>query len=231
VVLLALGVLLPPAVVVGATGGAGATTHGSRTLVAAAKAQWQKGAASDAAGMGAFWVKAAKDLVQAAALRGSGHGAAATAARQLTQLASLPDTMDTPAQQAEALKDTLALNAYFDLDGLYGESAPSASVAAFRATLQHETRIGTLSSIPAERALPGATVTCPVLHALTAGSAFGCRVKAPSEATFLMVGELNTPRGSSYIAQIATSGSIADCRGLLDTAEQAALTQLGGTCD
>jgi hypothetical protein len=60
-----------------------------------------------------------KYLLQAADdLKGSGYPGSATAIDELTYLAQLPPTNDTPTQQANAHTDVKALDTFFGTPGL-----------------------------------------------------------------------------------------------------------------
>jgi hypothetical protein len=85
----------------------------------AAKQQWLEGATVDDADVGLYWRMAATDLNAAIAADPTGTSGYATAVQELTQMASLPDAMLTPAQQTEERNDTAALNAFFGTPGLY----------------------------------------------------------------------------------------------------------------
>jgi hypothetical protein len=75
----------------------------------AAQTEWLAGASTTSADQPANWHAAAHDL----------RNSWTTAAHQLRRLAGLPDAMQTPAQQAEALHDTRQLNRFFVTPGLY----------------------------------------------------------------------------------------------------------------
>jgi hypothetical protein len=197
---------------------------------ALARRQWILGGYAGAAIEGLNWSRAAKDLTAGPPV----GSAARRAAALLEQLASLPDAQQTPAQQRESIADFEALNAFFSTNGLAGVNAPSATTAAFVATLQQEARLGTLSAnapklagkIPA--AFPGATVTCPILPSLTVDELFGCRLKTPTAGSYLLVGTFSAAHGTSYEASIL-SVPVFQCPDL-DAAEQAVIRKLGGAC-
>ncbi len=170
-----------------------------------------------------FWVSAAKDLTKAITAGVPGPAAYRRAASELSQLAHLPFVVNTPLQdQPVAVADLLALNAFFSTDGLYGVNAPSATPAAFVATLQFEARIGTVQVYPdgvlnshpgaIPPWFPGAVVTCPVLSAkaladpdlspLAADAAFGCRMAVPTEGTYYLIGTISEPHATVYGADI-----------------------------
>ena len=84
-----------------------------QTGFAAALAAWKQGSQVDLADLNRYLSQAASDLRQAA---DPGYD---TAISQLTYLASLPDSNDTPAQIANAQADDKALDAFFATPGLY----------------------------------------------------------------------------------------------------------------
>jgi hypothetical protein len=75
----------------------------------AAQTKWLAGANAISADQPAYWLAAAHDL----------QDSWTTAAARLSDLAGLPDAMQTPAQQAEARHDTRQLNRFFVTPGLY----------------------------------------------------------------------------------------------------------------
>jgi hypothetical protein len=79
---------------------------------ASALAAWKLAARTSAAAMGNYLVRAADDL------RTSGRSSYDTATNDLTYLAHLPVTNDTPAQQAKAHADVQALDSFFGTPGL-----------------------------------------------------------------------------------------------------------------
>jgi hypothetical protein len=198
--------------------------------VALARHEWLLGARAAAAQEGEYWVRAATALNSAAA----NTPADRQAAGQLRQLASLPDAQETPAQQAESGADALALNAFFSTNGLYGVNAPSPTTAAFVETLQAEARIGTLSANEpqANGAVPGplegAIVRCPVLVSLAVGSLFGCTLSQAAVGSYLLIGTLEAPHGTSYIAEMLRA-PVSRCPGL-DPAQEPIVKKLGGVC-
>lgn len=209
-----------------------ATTHVAARLsgVPLARHEWLLGARASSASEGGYWVSAATALTGASA----GTQADRRAAAQLRQLASLPDAQGTPAQQAEGGADAIALNAFFATNGLYGVNAPSATVAAFVETLQAEARIGTLSANEpqANGAIPGpiagATVHCPGLASLAVGSFFGCTLSRHGAVSDLLIGTLESPHATSYIAEML-SVPVTQCPDL-DPSQQAVVKRLGGVC-
>ena len=73
---------------------------------------WKNAAAATAATMNGYFQQAADDL------SASGYSGYDTAIAQLTYLAHLPATNDTPAQQANAHSDVRALDGFFGTRGL-----------------------------------------------------------------------------------------------------------------
>jgi hypothetical protein len=220
----------PPA----ATASAATTTpKATRPLggVALARHEWLLGASADDAQQGEYWVRAATAL----AAQAGDTQADRRAATRLRQLASLPDAQESSAQQTEGHADVTALNAFFATNGLYGVNAPSTSTAAFVATLQAEARIGTLSANEphANGAIPGplagASVHCPVLASLGAGSLFGCTLSHTATGSYLLVGSIEAPHGTTYIAEML-SVPVSHCPDL-DLAQQAVVKKLGGVCE
>jgi hypothetical protein len=86
---------------------------------AAAKNQWVQGASASSADQGANWDQAATDLSNAAPSAGSQSASYMMAVQELQQLASLPETSETPTQMTEAQQDTSALNSFFGTPNLY----------------------------------------------------------------------------------------------------------------
>jgi hypothetical protein len=85
----------------------------------AAKQQWVQAASSISAEQGVYWVQAASDLSSAITAGGIDAFQYRTAIGQLQQLASIPETSDTPAQMMEAHSDVAALNTFFGTPNLY----------------------------------------------------------------------------------------------------------------
>jgi hypothetical protein len=79
---------------------------------ASALAAWKSAAAAPAATMNTYLQRAADDL------RASGNSSYKTATTELTYLAQLPATNDTPAQQAKARSYVQALDSFFGTPGL-----------------------------------------------------------------------------------------------------------------
>src|SRR5580658_7833896 len=85
----------------------------------AAKNQWIGGASAISADQDSYWNQAASDLANAAPSAGSQSASYMMAVQELQQLASLPETSETPTQMTEAQQDTSALNSFFGTPGLY----------------------------------------------------------------------------------------------------------------
>jgi hypothetical protein len=207
------------------------------TYFAKAWQQWWAGANAISAGQAGYWLRAAEDLRSAVAAKAPGTSGYTGAADELVQLAKLPDAMQTPAQQKESATFTQALDSFFGTNGAYGFSAPSATPKAFVATLQQEANLGTLSVVPDPRlgklpsSLAEATVTCPVVTGLAAGSVFGCKVE--TFATFYMVGTLESAEATTYEGYIVEGSPVFECSADADglsTAEQLAAKKMGGGC-
>ncbi len=195
--------------------------------LASAQQAWVSAGGASAATAGGLLTQAASDLSAAVAAGDSGTDGFTTAAQELSQMASIPATNTTPTQQAESLQDTIALNAFFATNGLFGISAPSSTPAQFVATLQEEANSGYLSGGPG--AISGATVSCPFLTSLAMSSAFGCKISSPG-GTYLVVGEIQAAQATSYDAPVVSTNTAVACTNVLNSAEKAVLLQLGGTC-
>jgi hypothetical protein len=199
--------------------------------LAAAKVQWLAGANASSASADLYLQRTAKLLLKAAGLSdGSGNVVDTKAAKALEQMASLPDAMLTPAQGAELRADTEYGNEFFGTNGAWGTSTPSRTVAAFTATLQQETRIGTLNAVPALAAVPDAVVTCPVLASLALNKGFGCRISSVKTGGYTMIGEITAADAVTYVVNVVKGAPIYPCAGELDASEEAALHALGGHC-
>jgi hypothetical protein len=79
---------------------------------ASALADWKLAARTSAAEMNNYFLRAADDL------RASGRSSYGPAINDLSYLAQLPATNDTPAQQAKAQADVRALDSFFGTPGL-----------------------------------------------------------------------------------------------------------------
>ena len=95
------------------------TTAQANAGFANAKSQWVQGASASSADQGMYWDQAATDLANAAPSAGSESASYMTAVQELQQLASLPETNDTPTQMTESQQDTSALNTFFGTPNLY----------------------------------------------------------------------------------------------------------------
>jgi hypothetical protein len=84
-----------------------------------AKREWIAGARVASVVQSSYLRRAAADLTRAIDDGLSDAGADRRAVSQLRQLASLPETSDTPAQIAEAKVDLAALNRFFATKNLY----------------------------------------------------------------------------------------------------------------
>jgi hypothetical protein len=81
--------------------------------------EWQGGASAISADQGSYLTQAATDLSNAIAAGEANTSGYSSAVQELQQLASLPETSDTPTQISEAQSDTTALNTFFGTSGLY----------------------------------------------------------------------------------------------------------------
>ena len=80
--------------------------------------EWRQSSQAAAANMGAFWILAATDLRagmawDSKAAAKNGRSSYRVAIRDLRQLASFPDTDDTPKQDREIKADIMSLNKFF----------------------------------------------------------------------------------------------------------------------
>lgn len=94
-------------------------TPGATHLYDEAKAQWKQGAGAVSAQQGAYWLKAASDLQAGEDTDDRDTSGYPQAINELTDLASLPDAQQTPAQNAQYHQDIDDLNAFFGTPGLY----------------------------------------------------------------------------------------------------------------
>jgi len=189
-----------------------------------AKQQWELGAKSDAAGQAGYWLRAASDLDAVSSPGVPGPTGYAPAVQELKGLSTVPETDASAAQQATAQADTLALNSFFDTDGLYGVSAPSDSTTQFVTTIQQEFRLGIVDGVVSSPQ-PGATVTCPILTSLASGSDFGCEIRLGASGSSMLVGEMEAGNGTSFFTESGPFHCVA-----LDAGEETVLRDLGGTC-
>jgi hypothetical protein len=95
------------------------TTPAPAADLASAKQEWIHGSSVESAELNPYLLRAASDLSSAITARGINASQYQTAVGQLNQLASLPETSDTPAQMMEAHTDVAALDTFFDTPGLY----------------------------------------------------------------------------------------------------------------
>jgi hypothetical protein len=95
------------------------TSDGTTHLYDEAQAQWKQGAGAVSAQQGAYWLKAASDLQAGEDTDGRDTSGYPQAINELTDLASLPDAQQTPAQNAQYHQDIDDLNAFFGTPGLY----------------------------------------------------------------------------------------------------------------
>ena len=95
------------------------TTSAATHLYDEAQAQWKQGAGAVSAQQGAYWLKAASDLQAGEDTDDRDTSGYPQAINELTDLASLPDAQQTPAQNAQYHKDIDDLNAFFGTPGLY----------------------------------------------------------------------------------------------------------------
>ncbi len=86
---------------------------------ASAKQEWIQGSSVISADLNSYLLRAASDLSSAITAGGINTSQSQTAVGQLNQLASLPETSDTPAQMMEAHSDIAALDTFFNTPGLY----------------------------------------------------------------------------------------------------------------
>jgi hypothetical protein len=91
----------------------------ARVQLVHAKQHWRTGALAASVVQSRYLRRAAADLTRAIGDGVSDAGAYRRAVSQLRQLASLPETSDTPTQIAEAKRDLAALNRFFATKNLY----------------------------------------------------------------------------------------------------------------
>jgi hypothetical protein len=84
-----------------------------------ARRAWVAGSYASSVEQSKYLRRAANWLVHGVVPGAAGDAQYRVSIRQLRQLASLPETSDTPAQIAEAKHDLRALNVFFDTKGLY----------------------------------------------------------------------------------------------------------------
>ena len=110
---------VPPALTALSAGSSGGGSAQAAAEFSEAQQLWKAGASAISANQGYYWREAAALLTNAADSGAPGSSGFSTQAGHLTQLAGLPDAMETAAQQAEAHSDTNALNTFFNTPGLY----------------------------------------------------------------------------------------------------------------
>jgi Protein of unknown function (DUF4232) len=108
-----------PTITTLAAGTNGGDATQAQSQFSEAQQLWKTGATADSAEQGAYWSQAASLLTNAVQSGAAGTAGFSKAAQELTQLASLPDAMQSAAQQSEATQDTALLNTFFDTPGLY----------------------------------------------------------------------------------------------------------------
>jgi hypothetical protein len=84
-----------------------------------AQAEWKKGAGVSAAQQGAYWTRAANDLLAGEKTDGNGTEAYQIAIVELKDLTSLPDAQHSTAQNVRYHMDIEALDGFFSTPGLY----------------------------------------------------------------------------------------------------------------
>lgn len=116
---IAVAVLLAVLAAVAWNGRASASSASVRRDLAAAKRAWVKGSYASSYQVGVYLRRSASDLERAAVPDAKDRLAYREAARELRELAALPETGDTTSQRAEAQHDLRALNSFFDTTRLY----------------------------------------------------------------------------------------------------------------
>ena len=99
--------------------GSGSSSPNAAAAFAEAKGLWEAGAPAISANQGSYWSEGGNVLDSAVSEGASGTSGFSTAGQELAQLASLPDAMQTSAQNAEYHSDITALNTFFGTPGLY----------------------------------------------------------------------------------------------------------------
>jgi Protein of unknown function (DUF4232) len=110
---------VPPALTALSPGSDGDDSAQAAAELVEAGELWRGGATAISAIQGAYWTEAAALLSYTAGANAPGSSGFAAAAQELTQLAALPDAMQSSAQQTESHDDTSALNTFFSTPGLY----------------------------------------------------------------------------------------------------------------
>ena len=88
-----------------------------------AKTNWVQNVCNSAASQGFIWQDAAVDLQFAADNSNGDTAGFAEASTELNDLASIPETSDTPAQMNQFQSDIQSLNSFFGTPGYYTSSA------------------------------------------------------------------------------------------------------------
>ena len=84
-----------------------------------ARTQWQQGATAISADQGKYWLGAAADLAAGKLTDTGDTSGYAAAIAALTELTTLPDAQQTPAQNAAYHADIKTLNTFFNTPNLY----------------------------------------------------------------------------------------------------------------
>ena len=84
-----------------------------------AQTEWKKGAGVSSAQEGAYWIRAANDLLAGEKTDGNGTEAYQIAIVELKELTSLPDAQQSPEQNIRYHMDIEALDGFFNTPGLY----------------------------------------------------------------------------------------------------------------
>ena len=239
----------PPADLSGTGNGSSAKSQDHDYVLALL--QWERGAQAGPADYHHYWVASAADLTKAVAAHLPATSGYPLAASELLKLVHLPFVVNTPVQmQAGAAAEFEALNSFFSTDGLYDINAPSASPAAFVATLQLEARTGTIQ-VDADPVIgtapnnyPDAIVTCPVLSPLafkamalsplSYDDTFGCKLTTSSIGTYYIVGAISAAHATEYAGTItgldANGTPVFSCNEFYDSAQLQVAKKLGARC-
>jgi len=109
----------PPATTTPSSGGGTGSGKPAGKGYDKARSQWQQGATAISAEMGKYWLTAAAALTAGEVTDTGDTSGYLAAVKALTELASLPDAQQTPAQNAAFHADIAALNTFFNTPGLY----------------------------------------------------------------------------------------------------------------
>jgi hypothetical protein len=112
-------VCVAPTITTLAPGTNGGDTTQAQTQFSEAQQLWKTGATATSVDQGSYWQQAASLLTNAVQSGAPGTAGFTEAAQELTQLVSLPDAMQSAAQQAESIHDVTQLNIFFGTPGLY----------------------------------------------------------------------------------------------------------------